>query len=138
MARHGENPWWWGWRLPLAVLLLAAVCLAALLIPGRSPRTSLSFAQDVPDRPLDIIGTLAGTGAVRASQGAREPSPHRHHRAPVTTTYTVVPGDDLWDISRRFCPSGNDWVNLWKANETVIGADPQMIYSGEKLAVRCS
>lgn len=51
-------------------------------------------------------------------------------------SYTVVSGDSLWAIASRFYGSGFQWQRLYQANIGVIGADPNLIYPGERLAIR--
>jgi hypothetical protein len=46
-------------------------------------------------------------------------------------TYTVQPGDTLWDIAGRFLRNPWDWRKVWKANPGV--ANPDLIYPGDTL-----
>ena len=36
------------------------------------------------------------------------------------TSYTIVPGDNLWKISKRFYGDGSQWRKIYNANKTVI------------------
>jgi nucleoid-associated protein YgaU len=57
------------------------------------------------------------------------PAPHRHSRP---TVVTVRPGDTLWDLARRY---GLTWQALYRANRSVVGADPDLIRPGTLLVV---
>ncbi len=48
-------------------------------------------------------------------------------------TYTVVKGDNLSAISRRFGLPG--WKDLYNANRDVIGSNPNLIYPGQVLKI---
>ncbi|MDX1990051.1 MAG: LysM peptidoglycan-binding domain-containing protein [Candidatus Obscuribacter sp.] len=50
-------------------------------------------------------------------------------------SYTVKPGDNLWDIAREQLGDGSKWGDLYKANEGVIGSDPRLIQPGQELAL---
>jgi hypothetical protein len=53
-------------------------------------------------------------------------------KAPTPSTYTVQPGDTLWDIGQRL---GVDWRRLYEANRQVIGPDPNRIRPGQVLVL---
>jgi LysM repeat protein len=65
---------------------------------------------------------LIGTGSLAAAASSEEP-----------TIYTVVPGDTLWGLSKRFLNDPYYWPNLWAANQTV--GNPHFIYPGQRLRV---
>lgn len=48
-------------------------------------------------------------------------------------TYTVQTGDTLYGISARYLGNGDDWPGLYAANRQVVGADPNLIFPGERL-----
>jgi nucleoid-associated protein YgaU len=50
--------------------------------------------------------------------------------APVKKSYTVVPGDDLWDIAMKQYGSGYRWVDIAKANNL---ENPDLIHAGNVL-----
>jgi nucleoid-associated protein YgaU len=69
-----------------------------------------------------LIGSLAllapGVFAVELAPGAPQ-------------TYTVRPGDTLWDIAGRFLRDPWRWSEVWRANPGV--ENPNLIYPGDVL-----
>jgi len=49
------------------------------------------------------------------------------------TVYTIVPGDTLWGLSRRFLKDPYYWPNLWAANPQI--GNPHFIYPGQRVRV---
>ena len=54
---------------------------------------------------------------------------------PQTTTYTVVKGDCLWNIAKKFYGSGSKYTIIYNANQGVIGGNPNLIYPGQVLTI---
>ena len=52
-----------------------------------------------------------------------------------TIYYTVVEGDTLWDISRRYLGKGYKYVQIVAENET---DNPDLIYAGETYKITIS
>lgn len=50
-------------------------------------------------------------------------------------TYTVVKGDCLWNIAKRFYGSGSKYTIVYNANKGVIGGNPNLIYAGQVLTI---
>ena len=50
-------------------------------------------------------------------------------------TYTVVRGDCLWNIAKRFYGSGAKYTVIYNANRGVIGGNPNLIYPGQVLTI---
>ena len=52
-----------------------------------------------------------------------------------TQTYTVVKGDCLWNIAKRFYGNGSKYSVIYNANRSVIGGNPNLIYPGQVLTI---
>lgn len=50
-------------------------------------------------------------------------------------TYTVVRGDCLWNIAKRFYGNGAQYTKIYNANRGVIGGNPNLIYPGQVLTI---
>ena len=48
---------------------------------------------------------------------------------------TVQQGDTLWALAGRYCGNTGDWPSLYAANRAVIGADPNVILTGQQLVI---
>ena len=46
-------------------------------------------------------------------------------------TYTVKSGDCLWNIAKKFYGNGALYTKIYNANKSVIGGNPNLIYSGQ-------
>lgn len=51
--------------------------------------------------------------------------------------YTVQPGDTLSGIARQHCGTALDWTGLYAASRGSLGADPNLIYPGQRVTMRC-
>lgn len=50
-------------------------------------------------------------------------------------SYTVVKGDCLWNIAKRFYGNGSKYTVIHDANKSVIGGNPNLIYPGQVLTI---
>lgn len=50
-------------------------------------------------------------------------------------TYTVVKGDCLWNIAKKFYGNGSKYTAIYNANKSVIGGNPNLIYPGQVLTI---
>ena len=50
-------------------------------------------------------------------------------------TYTVVKGDCLWNIAKKFYGNGGKYTVIYNANKSVIGGNPNRIYPGQVLTI---
>lgn len=60
-------------------------------------------------------------------------SPERPNTKPEPTSYTIKSGDSLFMIAKRALGDGNRWREIYEKNESVIGANPNLIYPGQVL-----
>ncbi len=51
------------------------------------------------------------------------------------TTYTVVKGDCLWAIAKKFYGDGARHTVIYDANRAVVGSNPNRIYPGQVLTI---
>lgn len=49
--------------------------------------------------------------------------------------YTVVRGDCLWNIAKRFYGDGARYKVIYEANKSVVGGNPNLIYPGQVLTI---
>ena len=49
--------------------------------------------------------------------------------------YTVVSGDCLWNIAKKYYGSGAEYTKIYEANKAVIGENPNRIYAGQELVI---
>lgn len=54
---------------------------------------------------------------------------------PAAQTYTVVRGDCLWNIAKRFYGNGTKYTTIYDANRGVIGGNPNLIKPGQVLTI---
>ena len=50
-------------------------------------------------------------------------------------TYTVVKGDCLWYIAKRFYGKGGEWPKIYSANKAIIGGNTNLIYPGQVFTI---
>ena len=50
-------------------------------------------------------------------------------------THTVVSGDCLWNIAKKYYGSGAEYTKIYEANKAVIGENPNRIYAGQELVI---
>lgn len=88
---------------------------------------TLSVKEYVPYGAKTVNTSLSGLAAARAVSSVNPPAPS------TGGTYTVVRGDCLWNISKRFTGNGANWPSLYELNTAVIGRNPNLIYPGQVL-----
>lgn len=49
--------------------------------------------------------------------------------------YVVQPGDNLWNIAQHHMGGGQNWGELYRMNESVIGGNPRLIMPGQELSL---
>lgn len=50
-------------------------------------------------------------------------------------TYTVKPGDCLWNIAKAIYGKGSEYTKIYNANKGVIGSNPNLIYPGQVFTI---
>lgn len=54
--------------------------------------------------------------------------------APPQRTYTIVSGDTLWAIAKRYYGNGALYTKIYEANKSII-KNPNLIYPGQKVVI---
>ena len=63
-----------------------------------------------------------------------EPPPRETQTAPKPKTYTVQPGDCLWNIAKKNLGDGSRWPEIYNLNKDKI-KNPNLIYGGQVLTM---
>lgn len=92
---------------------------------------SLKQWRDYGTKTVNIAMTVSRPKASVEPQRSAASSP-----APATAqSYTVVKGDCLWNIAKKFYGSGSKYSVIYNANKGVIGGNPNLIYPGQVLTI---
>lgn len=84
-----------------------------------------------------------GTKTVKIKEasksGSKPKATSKKNRSAKTTSdsksYTVVSGDCLWNIAKKFYGDGSKYPVIYDANKNVVGSDPNLIYPGQVLTI---
>ena len=68
------------------------------------------------------------------AQAAASPSPRPAGDAPKAKTYTVVKGDCLWNIAKKFLGDGSRYTEIYRLNKDKV-KNPNLIYPGQVLTL---
>ena len=72
----------------------------------------------------------------KKEEPAKTQEPERPGKPEQTSkTYTVKPGDCLWNIAKAIYGKGSDYTKIYNANKGVIGSNPNLIYAGQVLTI---
>lgn len=92
---------------------------------------SLKQWRDYGTKTVNVAMTVARPKASVEPQRSAASSP-----APSTAqSYTVVKGDCLWNIAKKFYGSGSKYSVIYNANRGVIGGNPNLIRPGQVLTI---
>jgi len=114
------------------VALLALVPSLALAqgrpAPGAAARAGPSTSTPIDTPPVEAAPDDAAPGP---SDGTERAADAGRGTVPPPDTYTVRPGDTLWDLSGRFLNNPWYWPKIWSYNPEI--SNPHWIYPGNLL-----
>lgn len=96
---------------------------------------TLSLKQYVPYGAKTVTSSLTGLAAARASSTSNSGVGGSGGNSSATRRYTVVRGDCLWNITKKYTGNGARWPELYNLNKSVVGANPNLIYPGQVLTL---
>jgi hypothetical protein len=125
----------------------ASTSLPAPVWPSSRPRSAASPVREpsstmAPTSPSARTSPPARTSRPAPPQGTSPPPVHGGSKAPPASAVqvTVHPGDSLWLIAAHRLGTdataaqiAADWPRWYRANRSVVGADPALIRPGEVL-----
>ncbi|OIJ64170.1 transglycosylase family protein [Streptomyces mangrovisoli] len=106
------------------------VCSARAGAYGSAPEHA-SVTTRSTESGTDRTTKSTGSAGRKASKTTTRPA-DRTHRGSAEGGYTVREGDTLSAIAARH---GTSWQRIYAANKDVIGADPDLIVPGQRLAL---
>jgi nucleoid-associated protein YgaU len=151
----------WGWAIAIGGSVIA---LRLIRGKGAFPASSSTVGQTIGGAVGGQIGTQGEPGAPGAPGAAGDPGAPGAPGAPgdkgapgdqgppggagggtpppaggppthAATYYTVVRGDSLSKIAAQF---GLTWPTLYNMNRSVVGANPNLIFPGQRLIVHAA
>lgn len=87
---------------------------------------TLKEYREVTVRQIDVSGGIASIPKSSSSRVDNRTNPGTH---------TVVKGDCLWKIAKKYYGDGAQYKKIYNANKAVIGGDPNLIYPGQVLTI---
>lgn len=83
----------------------------------------------------EVIRVNFGSKSIKKTTTTTPKSVQEQTPEPQSRTYTVVKGDCLWNIAKKFYGNGADYTKIYNANKGVIGGNPNLIYPGQVLVI---
>ncbi len=111
------------------VALLALVPALPLAQPASAPPAAPRAGAAAPAPPTTT--PIDDSGAVPALEGSGTAADEGRGAVPPPDTYTVRPGDTLWDLSGRFLNNPWYWPKIWSYNPDIT--NPHRISPGNVL-----
>lgn len=92
---------------------------------------SLEVKEYIPYGAKTVDVQLSGLAAARANSTSNSSGSGNGSNK----TYTVVRGDCLWNITKKYTGNGARWRELYNLNTAVVGSNPNLIYPGQILTL---
>lgn len=97
---------------------------------------TLSIKQYIPYGVKLVQSQSTGMATARAtSTTSTEINAESETPTTPARTYTVVRGDCLWNITKKYTGDGSRWKELYDLNKSVLGANPNLIYPNQILTL---
>jgi nucleoid-associated protein YgaU len=109
----------------------AAVTAAPSPAAAPPPQTSATSAPSPSSVAPSDVSPLPRTAAIEQS---REAAPHSLPEQDRPGTYTILPGDTLWDIARRYLGSGHRYPVIHRGNRQII-RNPDLIHPEQQVKI---
>jgi nucleoid-associated protein YgaU len=95
---------------------------------------SLREFRQISDATRPNPPTSGGSGLSSSGSNSGSNSNNSNNNSPNYKTYTVVKGDSLWTIAKKFYGSGSKWKTIYNANTDKI-KNPNLIYPKQVLKI---
>jgi len=86
-------------------------------------------------RAKDVAGTSTGKDIDKAKADMLLKQKEAVKKAKEVKKHTVVAGDTLSAISKKYYDDANKYMKIYEANKDVIGDDPSLIKPGQELII---
>ena len=98
---------------------------------GFDVKVSITLKQYKPFKTKKVV---VDTDKKKPTTSTSKDRPAGDNQPKTGTTYTVVKGDCLWKIAKRFYGNGAEYTKIYNANKDKI-SNPNLIYPGQKLVI---
>ncbi|HAY3897736.1 TPA: LysM peptidoglycan-binding domain-containing protein [Escherichia coli] len=92
---------------------------------------SYSLQEYVPYQIREVKKTSSTSSTTKSKKSTRQSNPPK----PPYNLYTIVRGDCLWNIAKRFLGNATRWPEIYKINKPPLGKNPNLIYPGQKIKI---
>jgi len=93
---------------------------------GELAKRSVEHPVDASSKPVEVAQAAKPDAAIKPA-GGDAPATSQ------TSTYTIQPGDSLWDIARNHLGDGSRWHEIYNLNSDLIGDNPALIHPGTEI-----
>lgn len=95
---------------------------------------AMNNARNAATQASNSVSGNGGSGNSGSSNGGNSGSSSPYAGYPLGgQTYTVVRGDNLWNIAKKKYGNASQWPTIYNNNRSVIGGNPNRIYPGQVL-----